>query len=97
MQPERPPGCAFKPRGRCVLRLAVSEATVDGESHAGRTSVAPSEAKTESVYAWSLEDAKQPTKEGAWRGRLLRAILVILLCLTTAATVVERGHRSRAV
>jgi hypothetical protein len=64
-----------------------SDETATAISEDVGTAAAPSESETESVYAWSLDDGEEPGAEGRWRGRLLWAGLVALLCATVAAVV----------
>jgi hypothetical protein len=53
------------------------------------TAPTPSETEIEHIYAWSLDDGHEPPTEGEgnWRGPLLWAELVTLLCATVAAVV----------
>lgn len=63
------------------------------------TAPAPSEAGTDSVYAWSLDVGEESGVKGAWRGRLVWVGLVALLSATAAAfvwfgAVLYREHRT---
>ncbi len=56
-------------------------------TQAAETVVRPPGKDAESAYAWSLDHGDEPVLESKWRGRLLWAGLVGLLCATVAAVV----------